>query len=461
VTGDMKERSYQLRRRLGGALGLFVAIVVLGAACTVLAATRHSHAMAEMHRWNDIAERMSALASLAREAHIRQSPSDRSAIVTKIVQHASALRGDLSGSDAQIVDWVAGRAPGLANDDRAAEDLVGVTNALNEHFHARSMHVGHSADREALWLVSGSVLAILLAPLLAFIVARRLWRDFELPLGALRGVAERIMRGDRAARVGTLAAAELVVVGQTFDAMLDELERAEQRLVAAERLAAIGRVAAGVAHEINNPIAIIRGYVKMIREETPGEGAHEDLKIIDEEAANCQRIAEDLLAYARTPSINRTRTTAGAILDEAVARLRASGEVGCEVTIEAEPATIDVDAGRLRQVVMNLLRNACEAASAAEAKAAVRLTGTCTAEDGYQISVMDRSPGIPAANRDRLFEPFFTTRNNGTGLGLAVCYGLVTAHGGTIAVADRPGGGTIIRVDLPRVRRHEGETQSS
>jgi signal transduction histidine kinase len=138
-----------------------------------------------------------------------------------------------------------------------------------------------------------------------------------------------------------------------------------------------------------------------------------------------------------------------------VARLRASGDAGCGVTIEAEPATIDVDPGRLRQVVMNLVRNACEATSEAGTNAAVGLTGACTGEDGYQVSVSDRGPGIPTANRDRLFEPFFTTRSDGTGLGLAVCYGLVTAHGGTIDVSDRPGGGTIIRVDLPHVRRGE------
>jgi two-component system, NtrC family, sensor kinase len=460
----MKQRAYQLRRRLAAALGLFVAIIVIGSACTVLAAARHSRAMRESHAWTQLANRTAVISALAREVCHLKDPGERTAMVARLEQQAVALRGDLDPPNAARIDEIVRLGRNLECDDRraAVNSLMAArAEVLSFNVHMHAMDVGMAADLEALLLVAGSILAVLLAPLLAFLVARRLWRDFELPLGALRGVAERITRGDRAARVGTLPAAELVVVGQTFDAMLDELERAEQKLVAAERLAAIGRVAAGVAHEINNPIAVIRGYVKMIREETPGGGAHEDLKIIDEEAANCQRIAEDLLAYARTPSINRTRTTAGTILDEAVARLRASGDTGCEVTIDAEPATIDVDPGRLRQVVMNLLRNACEATSGAGANAAVRLTGTCTGEDGYQISVMDRGPGIPAANRDRLFEPFFTTRSDGTGLGLAVCYGLVTAHGGTIDVSDRPGGGTIIRVDLPRVRRREGGTQSA
>jgi two-component system, NtrC family, sensor kinase len=452
----MEARAYRLRRRLAGALGLFVAIIVVGAACAVLAATSHGRAMAEMHRWNEIAERTAALASLAREANIRQSRSERSAIAAKILEQTDALRGDLRGSDADSIDGIARLARDHA--EQSADALVVATNMLNQDFRMRAMHVGHAADREALLLVSGSILAVLLAPLLAFLVARRLWRDFELPLGALRGVAEQITRGDRGARVGKLPAAELVVVGQTFDAMLDELDRAEQRLVAAERLAAIGRVAAGVAHEINNPIAVIRGYVKMMREEADADGEREDLRIIDEEAANCQRIAEDLLAYARAPSISRTPSSAKVILDEAVARLRASGEIGCELIVEAEPATINVDPGRLRQVVTNLIRNACEATHVTGAKAAVHVVGTCTGADAYRISVEDRGPGIPAADRDRLFEPFFTTKSDGTGLGLAVCYGLVRAHGGVIDVIDRPGGGTIMRVDLPHVRHGDAET---
>jgi two-component system, NtrC family, sensor kinase len=493
VTAAMKEPAYQLRRRLAAALGLFVAIIVVGAACTVLAAVRHGRAMAESHTWNHLSARTGALSALAREAYVHEAHAvisrdlrladERNASIAQFERLALELRADLGRGDAARIDEIVQLDRDLANvfdseivpavktgndaavraaHDRAVAIILRLTaraDALDGDLHARAMHVGHAADREALLLVSGSVLAVLLAPLLAFLVARRLWRDFELPFGALRQVAERITLGDRAARVGKLPAAELVVVGQTFDAMLDELRRAEQRLIATERLAAIGRVAAGVAHEINNPVAVIRGYVKMMREDAATESAREELRIIDEEAANCQRIADDLLAYARAPSINRSRSSAAAILDEAVARLRASGEVGCEVTVEAEPAAIDVDPGRIRQVVTNLVRNACEATARAGANATVQVIGACSGTDAYRISVQDRGPGVPTADRDRVFEPFFTTRSDGTGLGLAVCYGLVTAHGGTIGVTERQGGGTIIRVDLPHVRSADGESQ--
>jgi signal transduction histidine kinase len=492
VTADMKERAYRLRRRLAAALGVFVAIIVVGATCAVAAAVRHGAAMGASHVWNLHAMRASSLSSMARDTYIGETHAVISkdirladqcnASVAEFERKALALRADLDADDAAHLDGIVRLNKDLADvftqqilpavkagDDasvRAAHDqaaalilkLTKRVDLLDFDFHARAMVVGHAADRDAVLLVSGSILAVLLAPLLAFLVARRLWRDFDLPLGSLRRVAERITRGDRGARVGKLPAAELVVVGKTFDAMLDELDRAEQKLVAAERLAAIGRVAAGVAHEINNPIAVIRGYVKMMREEAEAGGEREDLRIIDEEAANCQRIAEDLLAYARSPSISRTRCDAAAILDEAVSRLRASSEIGCQVTVEAEPAAIDVDPGRIRQVVTNLVRNACEATHVTGAPSAVHVVGACTGADGYRISVQDRGPGVPAADRDRLFEPFFTTKGDGTGLGLAVCYGLVTAHGGVIDVIDRPGGGTIMRVDLPHVRRGDAET---
>jgi two-component system NtrC family sensor kinase len=247
--------------------------------------------------------------------------------------------------------------------------------------------------------------------------------------------------------VPPLPAAELAMVGVAVNSMLDALIAAEVELVAAERLAAVGRVAAGVAHEINNPIAVIRGYVKTIQSEVTDPALLGELAILDEEAFACQRIAQDLLVYARSPSVDPTPTEASGLLREAASRseVETARADGCPmVHVEAERAVLSVDPVRLRQVVVNLIQNARDSA----ADSPVEVHGARDG-DGYRIEVLDRGPGIAKEARERLFEPFFTTRSNGTGLGLAVCFGLVTAHGGSISVEARPGGGSRFIVMLP------------
>jgi signal transduction histidine kinase len=117
------------------------------------------------------------------------------------------------------------------------------------------------------------------------------------------------------------------------------------------------------------------------------------------------------------------------------------------IIVHAESAIIAVDPLRIRQVIVNLVTNAREAMSGDEP---VVLRGSREG-DGYRIEVLDRGKGLSDEASERIFEPFFTTRRNGTGLGLAVCYGLVTAHGGTIRAETRPGGGTRFVVDLPGI----------
>ncbi|WP_438043920.1 sensor histidine kinase [Sorangium sp. So ce128] len=118
--------------------------------------------------------------------------------------------------------------------------------------------------------------------------------------------------------------------------------------------------------------------------------------------------------------------------------------------VDAEPSFINVDPLRIRQVIVNLVTNAREATSGTSEGDEILVRGR-RQDEGYRIEVLDRGAGIPEEARERLFEPFFTTRRDGTGLGLAVCYGLVTAHGGTIRAEPRPGGGSQFVIDLPGV----------
>jgi signal transduction histidine kinase len=228
--------------------------------------------------------------------------------------------------------------------------------------------------------------------------------------------------------------------------MLDRLASSRASLLEAERLAAIGRVAAGVAHEINNPIGIIRGYLKTMRRDAPSDALSKELAILDEEAAACQRIADDLLASARPPALHREDVNLAELVEESIARAQNGDSAFAErVRVDVSRAVLNVDPLRMRQVVSNLVRNALEASPP---ESPVDVQGGLDG-DVYRIAVLDRGPGIPAEARERLFEPFFTTRRAGTGLGLAVSRGLVVAHGGTLVIEDREGGGLRVVVNIP------------
>ncbi|MFT3772630.1 MAG: HAMP domain-containing sensor histidine kinase [Minicystis sp.] len=478
---------YRLRARLLVVIGLLVALVFAGGAATVLTALASRSAIARAHDLELASRRAALLSVIAREQYIHEAHTiilrDRSHVghhdewVSKLASELAELRRDasedgdarldaigrasheLSGIFASAIlpaidrqDWSeVARAHDRAN--AVVDRMTSDADALADHFERRAMEAEADAARVIRIALGISMVVGALAAALAVIFGRRLWSSFSGPLASLERVAQQVAAGDREARVGPLAARELAVVGDAFNRMLDALARAEAELVTSERLAAIGRIAAGVAHEINNPITIIRGYVKTMRHDAQSEELRDELRILDEEAMACQRIAEDLLTYTRSPALEPRPVDAAEIIQDAAERCegapsrRLAEEGAPPVEVDAEPVTISVDPLRVRQVVVNLLTNAREATTGREP---VRVVGR-RVDDGYRIEVLDRGPGISDAARAHLFEPFFTTRRDGTGLGLAVCYGLVTAHGGKIRVEPRSGGGSRFVVDLPGV----------
>ena len=171
---------------------------------------------------------------------------------------------------------------------------------------------------------------------------------------------------------------------------------------------------------------------------------------LDQEAAACQRIVDDLLAYGRDPDLSLERLGTRAFLGDAARRF-ASTDLGSGVDLarDIEDAKLEVDPVRMRQVVDNLLSNAAEFS---EAGATVVLRGALLDQDTYRIEVLDRGPGIPEDQRERVFEPFRSSRPGGTGLGLAISRVIVSAHRGQIRAVPRPGGGSSIQIDLPRAQ---------
>jgi two-component system, NtrC family, sensor kinase len=308
------------------------------------------------------------------------------------------------------------------------------------------MSHAHMSTTKVTYLACAIALTGIIALIgLSVIFTRRLSAAVLRPLATLVQAADRVARGEYAQPALASAEGEFGIVASAFHRMAEELAERERKLVRHERMAAIGQLAAGVAHEINNPIGVIRGYLRTMIPEARSE-LRDELIILDEEARACQRIAEDLVAFARSPDLSKAPTEVSGLLHEVAARFRESGESeNRAIEVEVEPAVVDIDGVRLRQVIQNLLRNAVQASAEGDE---IEIRGDLRA-NAYIIRVLDRGEGIPAGIQARLFEPFQSGRPNGSGLGLAVCDGIVRAHGGTIEAFVREEGGTEFVIGVP------------
>jgi signal transduction histidine kinase len=317
--------------------------------------------------------------------------------------------------------------------DQLAQRSLASIGTFEEHASA----VQHAAIRwTVVFLATVSLCAVAMGVYLRRSIAR--------PLEQLRDGAARIASGRLDARIEVETADEFGQLARQFNAMTSALRDHQDRLVHSERLAGIGRLAAGVAHEINNPLGVILGYVRLLRRETTGRLAA-DLQIVEDEAVRCQEIVEGLLDLARPAQGGGERVDLRALCEDVVVRLRESGKLdGVSVTVEGQGSAAGSEA-RLRQVAMNLIRNAGEAAGA-PGRVSVRIS---TGPSGVLLSIADDGPGIAPEARGHLFEPFFTTKPAGTGLGLAVSQAIAHAHGGRIEAREASPRGTIFTVQLP------------
>ncbi|MCC6645990.1 MAG: HAMP domain-containing histidine kinase [Polyangiaceae bacterium] len=279
-----------------------------------------------------------------------------------------------------------------------------------------------------------------LGVLFAWVIGRRLVAEVTAPVSRLRAVTERVREGERSARVGPLETAELHEVGAGLDAMLDALDEADERVRAAEALAVLGRVAATVAHEMNNPLAVLRGTVAALSEGAP-EGLARELAIVDDEARACQRIVDDLRVASHAPLLRLGPVDPSALAAEVAAR-RA---MGARLSLDVAPDHLLADEVRLRQVLDNLLDNAEHATGGG---GSVIITGRRTG-DRYELSVDDDGPGVSDADAARVFEPFVSGREGGSGLGLAVCKAIADAHGGALSLGRSDAGGARFVLTLP------------
>jgi len=304
-------------------------------------------------------------------------------------------------------------------------------------FHRDVGELQGAAFRSALFFIA-------VALLLAVGVGAYLLRSVARPVRRLSDGAARLAEGDLDIRIPIDTSDEFGTLARQFNAMTQALKEHQTKLVETEKLAGIGRLAAGVAHEINNPLAVILGYARLL-ERKVDEGGAEDLQVIRDETLRARSIVDGLLELSRPVAIAFEPVDLRELCDDAVERLTDAGLLdGVRVAVSGVAAA-DAEPSKLRQVVLNLLQNAVEAAGkGGRVDVAIERP-----DSGPRIVVSDSGPGLGDEARAKLFEPFFTTKPGGTGLGLAVSMGIVRAHGGDIQADTAPDGGARFTISLP------------
>jgi signal transduction histidine kinase len=285
---------------------------------------------------------------------------------------------------------------------------------------------------------------LVLAPLLAMVVGVYVHRSVARPVARLQAGAVRIAQGDLDARIEVDTPDEFGDLARQLNAMTQALQHHQRQLVQHEKLAGMGRLAAGVAHEINNPLTVILGYVRLLGRSATGQGAA-DLRIIEEESLHAKAIVDGLLDLARPTNVDCDRVDLRELADDVIEGLRENGVLkGVTVTVTGT-ATVSGSSRKLREVVANLVKNASEAA---QPGGRVEIDIGTGAGLG-RIVVRDTGQGLSREALERVFEPFFSSKARGTGLGLAASRGIIQAHRGTIEVANTPSGGARFEVRLP------------
>jgi signal transduction histidine kinase len=283
------------------------------------------------------------------------------------------------------------------------------------------------------------------ATLFAAAVAVFLSRSVARPLARIGAGAARMARGDLSTRVEVRGSDEFATLAAELNQMAASLAQHQERLVRSEKLAVLGRLAAGVAHEINNPLQVMLGYLSLHRDRVPGElGVH--LSRVEREAARCKEIVEGLLQLSRpVPAFAPEPVDLRAVCEEVREALHmAAGARAPAIGVEGEGTALGTH-GRFRQIVFNLAQNAADAAGPS---GAVRMR-VSRGEASVEVEVSDTGPGIPPEVRSRIFEPFFTTKSAGTGLGLTIARAVANALGGDVHLEAGEAGGAAFTLRVP------------
>ncbi len=312
-------------------------------------------------------------------------------------------------------------------------------------------------------LLSVSLMAMLLGSVVVWFVVRQATE----PLRELRDSAEAVGRGDFTRRVPVRSNDECGELANVFNQMTGNLEQSRMQLeqtvqtlkstqgqlIQSEKLSAVGEFVAGVAHELNNPLAAVVGFSEMLKDNDVDTKNRRYLDMIYKSAQRCQKIVQSLLSFARRHQPERKPMSVNAmveaVLDMLNYQLRTSN-IEVETQLAASLPVVLADGHQIQQVLLNVINNARQAMENQPAGGRIKIITEALGET-VRIIIHDNGPGISEENLARIFDPFFTTKKvgQGTGLGLSLCYGIIKEHGGNIKPFSRPGEGAKFTIELP------------
>jgi len=300
------------------------------------------------------------------------------------------------------------------------------------------------------WSMAALTTLLILGSTALVFVASRVLTD---PIGHMIAVIRKVKGGRLEERMEVRSHDELGELAATFNRMVGIIKRnkeMESTLAQQEKMASLGVLSSGVAHEINNPLGVILGYAGYLEGKMdPADPNFRYIQDIRKESKRCKVIVQDLLSYARTPPPALEETDLNALLEQIVdfaANHMDLHHVSLARDFAPELPRVRVDPDQMRQVAINLILNA---GAAMEAGGTITV-GTAVSEGGFvDIAVRDEGAGIAPENLEKIFEPFFTTKARGTGLGLAITKRIVEQHHGRIMVESEIGKGTTVTVRLP------------
>lgn len=318
--------------------------------------------------------------------------------------------------------------------------IAGNRNAITESEHKLKRYISISRNLGYLVIFFFIILGVLLVMVIT--------KSIVDPIREIERESEKLLPS-------STSKVEIEKLRERFQLMMDTLTANQQKLIVSERRAAIGEIAAGISHELNNPIGIISGFAELLlhKKKLTDEDL-EHIKDIHSEAVRCKKLLGDMLDFARTPEPNFMMHNLKNIITETVKLLKNQEKysgIRFNSACPDDDIEIEIDAVQIKQVLLNILINACDAMNY-NGKIDINLSYV----DGYsEVKISDTGPGISDEERKKIFTPFYSTKTKGVGLGLAICRDIIEKHNGTIEVGSNTDQGSEFIIAIPRIENEK------